>query len=134
MNNPLVLLMTMLAAPASAQPALALCANGHPTPTFSIGGACQRPDMAVLSGMPVGGAAVDPGRSAWVIGANYTVATEDVPFGYARQYAHLRLSARQWSIGYATPLSTRTRVFAHASGKKAERTLGQFDIGIKAAF
>lgn len=127
--------MTMLAAPEVAQRAVAMCADGHPTPTFSIGGACQRPDMAVLPGMPGGGAAVDLGRSAWVIGANYTVAHGGVQFGYARQYAHLRwLSARQLPIGYATPSSTRTRVFADASGKKTERTSGQFDIGIKAAF
>lgn len=110
MINRLVPLMAMLAAPAVAQPALA-CAPGHPAPTFSIGAACQRPAAAASPGIP----RADPGRSAWVIGANDTVAKGNAAFGHARRHPYQRWQADPpWSIGDAISLSKSTLMLADA--------------------
>lgn len=78
--------------------------------------------------------AVNENTTAWVVGANYTLASGTVLLGYGRKEPDGAASTRQLSIGYEYPLSKRTYVYADASDKKAASTVRHFDLGIRASF
>lgn len=75
-----------------------------------------------------------PNTTAWVVGANYTLAAGTVLFGYGRKAPEGVATSRQMSIGYEYPLSKRSYFYADASDNKAAGTVRQVDIGIRAAF
>lgn len=79
-------------------------------------------------------AALNENTTAWVVGANYTLAAGTLLLGYGRRDPDGAAATRQLSIGYAYPLSKRTYLYADASGRKAAATVRQFDIGMRAAF
>lgn len=82
------------------------------------------------------GQALAPSQSttAWVVGANYTVAAGTVLFGYGRKAPDGVATSRQLSIGYEYQLSKRSYFYADASDHKTTSTLRHIDIGIRASF
>lgn len=74
------------------------------------------------------------GSTAWVVGANYTLAAGTVLFGYGRKAPEGLATSRQLSIGYEYPLSKRSYFYADASGHKTVATVRHIDFGIRAAF
>ncbi|MES2319205.1 MAG: porin [Pseudomonadota bacterium] len=72
--------------------------------------------------------------TAWVVGANYTVANGTLLVGYGRKEPEGVATTRQWSIGYEYPLSKRTYLYADASDKRAVAKVRHLDLGIRASF
>jgi hypothetical protein len=72
--------------------------------------------------------------TAWVIGANFTLSDGTLLLGYGSAVPEGVAGTRQWSLGYAYPLSRRAHVYADASGHKAASSVRHFDRGIRAAF
>jgi predicted porin len=91
--------------------------------------------MASLAGQERGHPlALNEHTTAWVVGANYTLASGTVLLGYGRKEPDRAAASRQLSIGYAYPLSKHSYLYADASDKKAAGTVRQFDIGVRASF
>lgn len=78
--------------------------------------------------------AANENTTAWVVGANFALASGTVLVGYGRKEPDGAATTRQLSIGYEYPLSKRTFVYADASDKKASSTVRHVDIGIRASF
>jgi predicted porin len=78
--------------------------------------------------------AANESTKAWVLGANYTLASGTVLLGYGRKEPEGVTSTRQLSIGYEHALSKRTYVYADASRKENALSVNHVDVGIRAAF
>lgn len=78
--------------------------------------------------------AASESTTAWVVGANYTVAAGTLLLGYGRKAPDGVTQTRQLSIGYEYALSKRTFVYADASQKKVVATMRHYDIGIRTSF
>lgn len=78
--------------------------------------------------------AANESTTAWVVGANFTLSGATLLLGYGRTVPEGVAGTRQWSLGYAYPLSRRAHVYADASDRKAASSVRHFDLGIRAAF
>ncbi len=78
--------------------------------------------------------AINESTKAWVLGANYTLASGTLLLGYGRKSPEGVTRTEQLSIGYEYPLSKRTYLYADASRKENAITVNHFDIGIRASF
>lgn len=78
--------------------------------------------------------AINERTKAWVVGANYTIATGTLLLGYGRKTPDGVTRTEQLSIGYEYPLSKRTYVYADASRKENALKVNHVDIGIRASF
>jgi predicted porin len=76
----------------------------------------------------------DESTSAWVVGANYSVATGTLLLGYGRLAPDGAPGTRLWSLGYAYPLSRRAYVYANASDQNAASSVPHVDLGLRASF
>ena len=78
--------------------------------------------------------ATNESTKAWVVGANYTVATGTILLGYGHKEPEGVTRTRQLSIGYEHALSKRTYLYADASRKENATTVNHVDLGIRASF
>jgi predicted porin len=78
--------------------------------------------------------AANEATKAWVVGANYSVASGTVLLGYGRKEPEGVTRTRQLSIGYEYALSKRTFVYADASRKQAASRVNHLDLGMRSTF
>ena len=67
---------------------------------------------------------------AWVVGANYTIGSGRVLFGYGQKKPEGVVTTKQTSIGYEYNLSKRTFVYADISDKKAATDVKYYGVGV----
>lgn len=72
--------------------------------------------------------------TAWVLGANYSLASGNLQVGYGRSQLEGTGGTRQFSIGYEVALSKRVSVFADVAEKRSVLRMRHLDLGVRAAF
>ncbi len=72
--------------------------------------------------------------TAWVVGANYSLSGGSLLVGYGRHTPEGHTATRQFSIGYAYPLTRRLYLFADMADKKSALRMRHLDLGLRAAF
>ena len=113
--------------------------NGVESELWSVGGSLKPLTalklMAIYSHQNRGHTmAVNESTKAWVLGANYTIATGTLLVGYGRKVPEGVSATRQLSIGYEYPLSKRSYLYADASRKETSTDVNHVDIGMRASF
>ncbi|MES2016151.1 MAG: porin [Pseudomonadota bacterium] len=66
----------------------------------------------------------------WLLGANYTVGSGRVLFGYGQKKPETGVSTKQTSVGYEYNLSKRTFIYADISDKKAATDVKYYGVGV----
>ena len=72
--------------------------------------------------------------TTWVVGANYNVSGGSLLVGYGRHAPEGNAATRQFSIGYAYPLSRRIYLFGDIADKKSALRVRHLELGLHAAF
>ncbi|MES2901236.1 MAG: porin [Pseudomonadota bacterium] len=82
----------------------------------------------------VPGHALPEPTTAWVVGANYSLASGSLQVGYGRLAPEGAAGTRQFSIGYEYAVSKRLSLFADMAETRSAMRIRHLDLGVRAAF
>lgn len=106
---------------------MTIAASVKPLPALKL--------MAIYSDQDRGHTmAQNEATQAWVLGANYTVQSGTILFGYGQKDQEGVAKVKQLALGYEHPLSKRTYLYADISNKKGAATVRHYDLGIRHNF